>query len=213
MTILLAFLAPENRRGRTPRLTMSRWQSAEQTSSKIGDPEFIRVFSFPLIRPRGCYVDCMSMVIKGAKYARLVVSHVRLQSLKGLFSYKERPLHRTVMPPKPNGTSSWIKNSALIREIEHGSLIFQSVHFRNSWTFGGLFQDGKFRESLLEYRPEVPALAGHFHCRRGSGQSATHVRRRRIAFPKARGQFAVRLQQGFTTGGMGFRGQCAQQQS
>jgi uncharacterized ParB-like nuclease family protein len=24
------------------------------------------------------------------------------------------------MPPKPNGTSSWIKNSPLIREIEHG---------------------------------------------------------------------------------------------
>jgi hypothetical protein len=66
------------------------------------------------------------MVIKGAKYARLVVSHVRLQPLEGVFSYKERPLHRTVMPPKPNGTSSWIKNSALIREIEHGSLRFQS---------------------------------------------------------------------------------------
>ena len=110
-----------------PTLDDERWQSAEQISSKIGSPEFIRVFSFPLIRPHGGYVDCIPMVIKGAKYARLVASHVRLQSLKGLFSYKERPLHRTVMPPKPNGTSSWIKNSALIREIEHGSLRFQSV--------------------------------------------------------------------------------------
>jgi len=92
------------------------------------------------------------MVIKGAKYARLVVFHVRLQSLKGVFSYKERPLHRTVMPPKPNGTSSWIKNSALIREIEHG-----------------------------------------------------------YAFPKARRQFAMRLQQGFTIGGMGPNRHFAQQ--
>jgi hypothetical protein len=48
------------------------------------------------------------------------------------------------MPPKPNGTSSWIKNSDLIREIEHG-----------------------------------------------------------YPFPKARRQFATRLQQGFMTGEMG----------
>jgi hypothetical protein len=40
---------------------------------------------------------------------------------RGVFGYKERPLHRAIMPPKPNGMSSWIKNSALIREIEHGS--------------------------------------------------------------------------------------------
>ena len=34
------------------------------------------------------------------------------------------PFHRAVMPPKPNGTSSWIKNSTLIREIEHGRYVF-----------------------------------------------------------------------------------------
>ena len=38
------------------------------------------------------------------------------------------PFHRAVMPPKPNGMSSWIKNSALIREIEHGLLGAFSVN-------------------------------------------------------------------------------------
>jgi SAM-dependent methyltransferase len=43
-----------------------------------------------------------------------------LQPLKGIFCYKERPLHRAVMTPEPNGSSGWIENAALLRKIEHG---------------------------------------------------------------------------------------------
>ena len=64
------------------------------------------------------------------------MSHVRLQPLKGLFCYKERPLHRAVMTPEPNGSSGWIENAALIWEIEHGhrSRRLQSVlDIQNFW--------------------------------------------------------------------------------
>src|SRR5215472_8279642 len=60
--------------------------------------------------------------------------------------------------------------------------VFSPYPFLESWTFGGLFQDGTFRESLLEYRPGVPALAGHFHCRRGPGP----IRRAPAALPSQR---------------------------
>jgi hypothetical protein len=42
------------------------------------------------------------------------------------------------MSPKPNGTSNWIKNSALIREIEHGSLGAFSVNTVGMNTVGML---------------------------------------------------------------------------
>jgi hypothetical protein len=72
-------------------------------------------------------VNCVSIVIKSPKNARLVVSHVRLQPFEGAFCYKERLLHRAVITPKAKGTSSLIKNAALIREIEHLLLVTFSV--------------------------------------------------------------------------------------
>ena len=45
--------------------------------------------------------------------------HTRLEPFERIFGYKERPLHRAVMPPKPDGTPCWIKNPALVWEADH----------------------------------------------------------------------------------------------
>jgi hypothetical protein len=72
-------------------------------------------------------VNCISIVIEGAKYARLVVSHIRSQLLESALCHKKGPLHCAVITPKANGTSGWIKNPTLVREIEHRLLVTFAV--------------------------------------------------------------------------------------
>ena len=77
-------------------------------------------------------VDRGPICIKGAKQARLIKRHFRLQPHEGVFSDKERPLHRAVMPPEPHGTPGRIENAAFVRKIEHSSLtVFFSFDARN----------------------------------------------------------------------------------
>ena len=52
--------------------------------------------------------------------ARLTALYIRLQAVESVLGYKERPLHRPVMTPKPRGTcGNAVEGSALVREVQH----------------------------------------------------------------------------------------------
>jgi hypothetical protein len=107
--------------------------------SKIRRYEFIGPFSLPRVRGLGCCIDFCSVCVESEKQAGLVARQVRLQSLERFLRYEERPLHRAVVTPEPNGASGRIKNAAWVRKVEHGLLGVLSVSTRNpafSQTFG-----------------------------------------------------------------------------
>jgi hypothetical protein len=100
-------------------------------------------------------VNCIPIIIEGAKYARLVVSHIRPQLLESAFCYKEGPFHRAVITPKANGTSGWIKNSALVREIEHCLLVTLPV---STYSLRALTPQSRYRgPARIQQRTYAPA--------------------------------------------------------
>jgi hypothetical protein len=87
--------------------------------SKIRRYEFIRPFSLPRVHGHRCRADFCSVCVESEKQARLVARQVRLQAPERFLRYEERPLHRAVMAPEPNGASGRIKNAACVRKVEH----------------------------------------------------------------------------------------------
>src|SRR5438477_7270620 len=82
--------------------------------SEIPLRELVECFALPLISLHCRRVDRTSISIKGEKQTCLVGQRIRLESFERIFGYKERPLHRAVMSPKPNSTPCWIENPALV---------------------------------------------------------------------------------------------------
>src|SRR6266568_5666574 len=94
-------------------------RSACNSISEICRRKFVESFACPFIRLHCRRVDQGSISIKGEKQTCLVARHIRLEPFERIFGYKERPLHRAVMSPKPDGTPCWIKNPALVWEADH----------------------------------------------------------------------------------------------
>jgi hypothetical protein len=98
---------------------MRREKFAIYSISEIGYCKFVGCFALSLVRLRCRRVDQGSIGIKGQKQTCLVERHIRLKPFEGIFGYKERPLHGAIMSPKPNGTTCWIENPALVGEADH----------------------------------------------------------------------------------------------
>ena len=96
-----------------------RQDELEPSISEIGCRKFVGCFALPLIRLHCRRVDQGSISIKCEKQTCLVARHIRLEPFERIFGYKERPLHGAIMSPKPNGTTCWIENPALIWEADH----------------------------------------------------------------------------------------------
>src|ERR1700722_1729661 len=107
------------------------------SASEVRHHELVGALALALVRLHGRGVDGGPVSIEGEQQARLMVVHVRLQPLERVFGYKERPLHRAIMTPEPDGTSGRIKYSASVREIEHRSGRFFTRRWRSS-IFAGL---------------------------------------------------------------------------
>jgi len=97
-------------------------------ASKVCSPKFVRAFSLSFICRDGHSVYRGSVSIKGEQQARLTALHIRLQALESVFGYKERPLHRPVMTPKPHGTSGRIgsKDRLWFGKFSIGQVLLQS---------------------------------------------------------------------------------------
>ena len=101
-------------------------------TSKIRRREFVGSFALSVKRLRGRCVDRRPIVVESKKQAHLIARHCRLQPTERVFRYEERPFHRAVMPPEPNGTSGRIKNSASIWKVEHGPRRFVTRRQKSS---------------------------------------------------------------------------------
>jgi len=105
-------------------------------TSKIRRREFVGSFALSVKRLRGRCVDRRPIVVESKKQTHLIARHCRLQPTERVFRYEERPFHRAVMPPEPNGTSGRIKNSASIRKVEHGPRRFVTRRRKSSICVG-----------------------------------------------------------------------------
>lgn len=90
---------------------------------KILRCKFVRSLSLPLVCFHCHRVNQCPVGIKGFKQAGFVQKHIGVQAFERILADKERPFHCAIMTPEMNGTSSAIKHSALVREVEHGSFL------------------------------------------------------------------------------------------
>lgn len=90
---------------------------------KILRSKFVRSLSLPLVCFHCRRVNQCSAKIKSFKQPGFVQKHIGMQALERTLADKERPFHCAVMSPEMNGTSSAIKDSTLVWEVEHGPSI------------------------------------------------------------------------------------------
>jgi hypothetical protein len=141
---------------------------AQNKSVKNRQPRVHRSLFVPAHTPSRLLREFHSDCHRRREVRCLVVFHIRSQLLESTFRDKKGPFHRAVITPKANGASRGIKNSALVREIEHRTRNASGQHLHSNGTIGPLRGLAALRAFSGEHMrgwntTPIPSLAREVH--------------------------------------------------